>query len=277
MTTASKQSGQKIDAMMEHASIALVQRDYFLAEQLAFECLRSAILAKDYQRAARVINPLQEARRMKRDLAVDAGRVVLISEPIGEQFVPEPGCYFFVPPRVGQEARVLRVRAEQACVPVIVIAREPRTSGGLCPVVSVGPVTARAYVQEPTPPPTSTKGKGNKQTKATTPKQASTATLTAPPAQIVNVFGTFITPDMPWILAACEALGDAAIEQVTSINCFQRVEALYLRLQAFPDHEKLHQRLRQACEESAHQALINPVGARTATKLPGPGDDEQDN
>lgn len=265
MMTAKKLGGEKIDAVMEQASAALVRRDYFLAERLAHECLTNAIAAKDYQRAARVINPLQEARRQKRDMAADTGCVTLIAEPIGELFVPEAGCYLFVPPRVGQEARTLRVRADQAGVPAIVLAREPRTSGGLCPIVSVGPVTARAYVAEPQSPVGQVSIKGKKKAKGTTAG-----------GPVVNAFGTFVRPDVPWLLAACEALGDAAIEQVTSINCFQRVEPLFLRLQAFPDHEKLHQRLREACEASAHEALINPAGARSSTTLPEEEDDDQD-
>nr|MCU0688956.1 hypothetical protein [Phycisphaerales bacterium] len=84
------------------------------------------------------------------------------------------------------------------------------------------------------------------------------------PAPIVNPFGTFITPSLAWMLAAGEALGDAAIEQVSTMNVFQRVDELAQRLAAHPDHEKLHQRLREACEAAAREALINPAGARSA-------------
>lgn len=266
--TARKPVGEHIDALMEQASVALVKRDYFLVERLAGECLTKAIQAKDYARAARIINPLQEARRQKRDMAVDVGKITLMHEPMAETFVPSSGVYLFVPPRVGQEARTLRARADLAGVPVVVLAREPRTQQGQCPIVSVGSITLRAYIDEPVSAPVVIKGKGKSKTKAT-------GAACAEP--IVNVFGTFVVPEMSWILAAGEALGDAAIEQVTTTNCFQRVDELYLRLQSHPDHEKLHQRLREACEASAHEALVNPAGARAATMLPEMEDDEQDN
>jgi hypothetical protein len=267
--TINRTIGEHVDALMDQASEALVRRDYFLAERLAGECLIKALTRKDYQRAARIINPLQEARRQKRDMAWDVGKVTVLVEPISETFVPEAGAYLMVPPRVGQDARVLRARADQAGVPIIILAREPRTSAGRCPIVAVGPATIRAYIDEPTPAPAPapapSSGKGRK-------KAAEPAALV--PAPIVNAFGTFVTPSLAWMLMAGEALGDAAIEQVSTMNIFQRVDELAQRLAAHPDHEKLHQRLREACEAAAREALINPAGARSATALPE--DDQTD-
>src|SRR5689334_10244420 len=63
----------QIDRMMERASTALEAMRYFEAERLASTALRRAHAAADFERMARILLPLQEARRQKRQLAVDSG------------------------------------------------------------------------------------------------------------------------------------------------------------------------------------------------------------
>jgi hypothetical protein len=263
--TARKPAGEHIDALMEQASVALVKRQYFLCERLAAECLTKSLVARDYQRASRVINPLQEARRHKRDLAWDTGRVTLLHEPLVEGFKVEAGCYVLVPPRVGQDARTLRTLADQAEVPVVIVAREPKTSSGQCPVVAIGPVTVRAYVPEPAPAAPAPAPKAKKPAKGKAAPASAPAPAPAP--GLSNAFGAFTAPDRAWVLLASELLGDAAIAQVTVTNPFARAEELHLRLQSHPDHEKLHQRLREACEEAARELLINPDAIKRTTAV----------
>jgi hypothetical protein len=298
--TLKKASHEHVARLMQQAEAALVGRSYFLCERLCVEALGKALASDDYASAARIINPLQEARRHKRDLAWDTGVVRMVHEPLGEHFKPEAGVYFLVPPRVGSEARSIRATADQCEVPVIVVAREPMTGqgpgqwagpsmstrgsgreadmaahassqglGGRCPVVAVGPVTVRAFVAEPGPvlaAPAAATGGGKGRKKQAALNAEAVVEVEAVPGPVVNAFGTFHRPSMQWILAAGEALGDAAIAQVSVTDPLARVEQLMLRLAAHSDHEKLHQRLREACEEAARLVATNPAAARAARR-----------
>lgn len=230
---------------MEEASVALVQRKYFVVERLCAEALRTAIAAEDFERAGRVCMPLLEARRLKRQLAIDSGRVTVVNEAVTESMEIRPGCYIVCPPRVGAEARTIRQMADQAEVPVIVLAREPATRAGLCPIVAVGPITVRAFVPEPPPP--AAPSKPRKSAKPGNPPPP------APPPPAASVFPTFVPPPIEWVLETCEALGDAAIAQSSGATATDLVAELHARLQSCPDHEKLHQRLMEACERAARE------------------------
>lgn len=237
-------SAGRIDSIMEDASAALVQRKYFAVERLCTEALRASIAGEDFERAARICMPLLEARRLKRQLAIDSGRIEVLSEPVVEGMTIHPGCYIVCPPRVGAEARNIRQLADAAEIPVVVIAREPATRAGLCPVVAVGPVTVRAFVAEPAPATAKPAAKGRKGAKA------AAATARSTPE---SIFGAWAPPPIEWVLAASEALGDAAIAQSVAPTAADRACELFARLQACPDHEKLHQRLMEACELAARE------------------------
>lgn len=243
-TFATAVSLSKLDQAMEDASVALVQRKYFAVERICIEALRTAIVAEDFERAARICMPLMEARRLKRQLAIDAAHVEIVKDPVGEGMTIRPGCYVVCPPRVGAEARTIRQLADAAEVPVVVIAREPATRAGLCPIVGVGPITVRAFVTEPMPALVKAAPKARKKSKASAPTP-----MALPPA----VFGPWAPPPIEWILAASEALGDAAIAMSTSPVAADRACELFARLQSCPDHEKLHQRLMEACELAARE------------------------
>ncbi len=60
-----------IDELMERASLALARTDYFGAERTCLRAIARAVAASDWERAARMCLPLQEARRQKRMLAID--------------------------------------------------------------------------------------------------------------------------------------------------------------------------------------------------------------
>lgn len=242
----------KIDALMEQASSALVKRNYFEAERLASSALRRAYTVGDYERMSRIILPLQEARRQKRDLAMDSGKIFVIDAELPQGRTLQPGCYLVSPPRVGVDGRLLRELADERQVPTIVIVREPPSRDGLWPIVAVGPVTVRTKVAPPPPKPLP-KGKPGKKT--TTKKTAATPEA-APHAQPAEPM-----PTSAWFISTSEALGDAAIAQVAAtLPAASRVDALMDRLEAHPDHEKLHQRLAQACRD----ALQEPARKRRA-------------
>ncbi len=70
-------TGVEIDAVMERASIALTDMRYADCERLCLEAFEAAHQQNDYARLARIVLPLQEARRQRRQAAVDAGVFVL--------------------------------------------------------------------------------------------------------------------------------------------------------------------------------------------------------
>jgi hypothetical protein len=226
--------GEKIDRIMEDASKALTGRRYFEAERLCVEAMEAAHTAADYERMARICLPLQESRRLKRQLASDAGNFFVMDDQLPKPQSLQAGCYLVRPPRVGLDGRMLREMADQQEVPVIVVTREPTTRLGQWPVVALGPVTIRAYVDPPVPQP---KKKGKEKLAVATRHEADSPETAIPPVE--------------WFLAACEALGDAAIDSVDPARPpAARVEEFWLRVQAHPDHEKLHQRLADACMDA---------------------------
>lgn len=250
MASSQADKAAKIDAMMEQASRALVARDYFACERLAVGALRRANQEQDFERMARIILPLQEARRLKRQMALDTDRVAIVDSEIPHGKTLVSGCYLVVPPRVGVDGRLIREQADESRVPVVVVVREPTSRDGLWPLVAVGPVTVRAKVAPPAPRPVKPPKKLKAGKKAT---PAPSAPAAAPPAPAPQ------PPSPEWFAKACEELGDAAISQVAAtLPAAARVAALLDRLEAHPSHEKLHQRLEEACRE----AVLEPLRKR---------------
>ncbi len=138
---------------MEAASRALVQRRYFDCERLCVEALERSFIAADYERMARILLPLEEARRQKRDLAFDTRDVFVVDRVVPTGRNLRPGCYLVAPPRVGIDGRLLREAANKKKIPTIVVVREPESRDGMWPVVSIGPVTIRTKVPPPPSPP----------------------------------------------------------------------------------------------------------------------------
>jgi hypothetical protein len=223
-----------IDQTMELASRALVETHYFEAEDLCLRALSKAFATKDYERMARVLLPLQEARRQKRQLATDSGLAFLMSAlPDAADLMP--GCYLFQPPVIGIEVRPLRQAADKREIPTLILTREPLTRSGRWPVVSVGVVSVRAQVDPPYPV-----------QRVETSKTKDDA-IAPPPVE--------------WFMAAAEAIGDAAIAKLVPTEpAAWRVVELMEFLDAFPEHEKMHQRLADACREA--QSAPPPERAR---------------
>jgi hypothetical protein len=217
-------TAQQIDEWMESASSALAETDYFAAEEAALRALLAARRASDFDRMARICLPLQEARRQRVLLATEASPRVRIvdSLPADEHEPVAPGCILVVPMLVAADARRLRERAARQRSPVAVLCAEPVTQTGLLPLAALGQVVVRVKVR--------------------------------PPAQMSR-------PSKAWFLDSMEALGDAAIDEVDPILRGERlVDAFLDRLDAVPDHEKLHQRLADACRAAARESLAQKNG-----------------
>jgi hypothetical protein len=215
---------RKIDELMAKASESLVRTAYFETERMAEKALLMARQDQDYERMARIVLPLQEARRQRLQLALDTGRITLLGTPITEDIRIERGCYLVQPPNVGADARRLRLAAFNHEIPVAVLCREPLTQARLVPVVALGPgSTIRAKVR----PPKSTEH-----------------------------------PDLPWFIESMEALGDFAIETMDStLPATKRIEILIDALDAFPEHENLHQALEAACRDAQRQQAADKTDA----------------
>lgn len=223
-------SNGRIDEIMEQASRALAQTRAIEAETLCLRGLDLAVKASDWERAGRIVLPLQESRRLRRQTATDSGIVRLMESPKQVRQKVEPVCYLFQPPLIAFDARAFREAALRRGVPVFVLTREPMTRDGLWPVSAVSVLTVRTRVRPPA---------------GVTPKDT-------------GVTHDEVTGEIPlsWFEHAAEALGDAAIASVDPKEpAAHRVLDLLERLDAFPEHEKLHQALERACAE----ALLEPA------------------
>jgi len=173
--------------------------------------------------------PLQEARRQRMQLALDSKKIVIVDEPSVEERKIEAKCYLVQPPLVGADARRMRLLALEREIPAMFLCREPKTQLGLCPVVAIGQVTVRTRIDPPK--------KWDK-------------------------------PDLAWYVAACEQLGDAAIETLDrTAEPARQVDALLERLDAVPDHEKLHQVFAEVCKEAAHYYVDSDAPPRATVKV----------
>lgn len=202
---------EQLDNLMERASQALAGIEYLSCEALCLEALGLARESGRYGYYARILLPLQEARRQRRMIAA-AGEVQLGSGEAG--FDPhvwldahEAGCIVLTHPHSAEDAAALdhRARERQQCVEVL-FADNP---------AGAGEWTLRSYAGA-----------------------AVSCTIAAPKDDTVKT---------PWFIAATEKLGDAALADVDdTLTGVARVEALERHLAAFPDHEILHQRLAEA-------------------------------
>jgi hypothetical protein len=225
-----------IDTLMERASQALVACDYFRAAELCERALDKAVASADFERCARAIMPLQEARRQLRHLATDAahepaGIIACKALPRDAKHVPA-GFVLLEPPLVGIDAGRYRELAQRAKAPTMVLVKEPTTKAGLWPIVGVGkgdpfPIVVRTLLAPP---------------QGVDPKAPLANVIAAAPRHAL----------IAWMRGAQESLGDAAIAKVDPAwPADHRVLDFVELLAAVPDHEKLAQAFAASCREAA--------------------------
>lgn len=206
-------SSGNIDELMTQAESALRAGRWFEAERLAQKALSSARRIESWDAMARIVLPLQEARRLRLSKAFDTKRVAIVESPVHDADAVAPGCYLVQPPLVGADARRLRLAALRQEVFAAVICREPLSQLKLCPIVAIGAITIRARVQ--------------------------------PPKNIKK-------PTLEWFIGAMEALGDAAIEALDSgLDLDRQIDHVLACIDSIPDHEKLHQLLGDMCRSAS--------------------------
>jgi len=107
----------RIDELMERASQALVARRYLECERLCTEALRIAREAGQFERLGRIMLPLQECRRQRRQIAADHGVAVFTDERLTPEQILERKAAGFVlltdPPYAEDDARAVRELARQ--------------------------------------------------------------------------------------------------------------------------------------------------------------------
>lgn len=203
---------EQLDAIMEQASRALADMDYLACEALCLDALTESKQAKRFGYYARVLLPLQEARRQRRMIAA-AGDVQLGTGP---GFEPEQwlqgrdaGCIVLTHPHSAEDARTLHEQARRDKQFVEVLFAD----------------SAREYTEW---------------TLRSYDGPAVARTVKAPPSGM--------NPSQ-WFIEATERLGDAALAGVDgTLKGKALVDELESRLRVFPDHELLHQRLADAAK-----------------------------
>lgn len=234
--------GTQIDELMDRASESLVAMRYFESERFGLKALTLAHRALDFERMARITLPLQEARRQKAQLAMDAAAtegVRVVDDPRAR--CKAPGLYLVQPPAIAIETRSLVFDADHRGIPILALTREPLTSIGKWPIVMVnGEVAVRAQV----PPPWALERVDGSPTRDQAPGP----------------------PSVAWFLGASEALGDGAMAQVNpDDHPSYRVEDLLEFLDCHPMHEKLHQMLAESCRAAV--GVPPPETSRRASRL----------
>lgn len=235
------------DQLLEMAVLAAERMQHGPAESYARRALLLTWTDRDYGRLSRVATALCEARRLRREAALEAGGVAVISSPAEARRLSRPGCYLVQPPMVGADARRLREVAEQRRLAVVIVTREPMTRAGLWPVVAVGPVVIRATVPPPYP---------------VSPCQSS-ITHDAPADG-----GWWPVPPAAWFAQATRALGDTALELVRQRHAVtSRVQLLIELIDTLPDDDRLYAELACACLKAMHGARKSQTDARRGADM----------
>jgi len=224
-----------LDEQMERASEALARMDYLTCEARCVQALAEARDRRLWRYYARILLPLQEARRQRRQIAAEGtirlGTGSLGGEPGDWLDQLESGCIVVSPPHGRAEATALWQAARDQRRYVEVLLTDSDLTADAWRVLSF---TGPAITCQRPAPPTSWRD------------QWLAADAVPEPAPA----GESQTP-ADWCLDTIEALGDAAIDKVEARTDAipggeMRVELLEPLLDVVPDHEILHQKLGDA-------------------------------
>lgn len=236
-----------LESIMEPASEALAKMDYLTCEDRCLEALGLAKQAGDWSQYARVLLPLQEARRQRRLIAAEGvirlGTGGLPGDPMDWITRCQAGCVIVTQPHDAGVAEDLihQTQRQRLYVEVLWVDNQPQAHDWM--ITALTGIDSRCSV---TAPPRSWVDRWLQPLGS----QGLTRNDVARGQQ-----GVAITPG-DWFLNACEALGDAALSQVTStLGTLDRVEALERCLAAVTDHEVLHQELAAAARAMQGHAI----------------------
>lgn len=225
----------EIGRLMEAASGALVEMSYLECEALCIQALEAARGAGAWEYVARILLPLQEARRQRRMIAAEGvirlGTTTLTGT--AEQWLERMGrgCIVVTSPHgPGVAAEVLR-KARDGRKYVEVLYADSAPDGGRWRIASFGGPAVSVEVSAP-------------------PAECRDRWLE--PGGGSGSDGGVRAAD--WFLDAMDALGEAAMGTVaasSAAGAVERFERLDACLEVVTDHEILHQRLAEAARGAA--------------------------
>jgi len=212
---------------MEQASQALAELDYPGCEALCLQALAEARARGDWAFYSRVVLPLQEARRQKRQAALDGPITLGTADHAGDALLlidgVRAGCLVLTAPLSPDDADQLDRAARESGRAIEVLFAQPDTDGKYW---AVHTYRGQLYQALRPAPPTEMQG------------------LPLPGQDALP--GSKLTP-AHWFMQASEHLGNAAIAMADEpMDAIERVALLEQALSAVGDHELLHQRLADA-------------------------------
>lgn len=248
---------------MERASVALARMDYLAAEALCLRALQAARAAADWAYYARILMPLQEARRQRRMIAAEGvirlGTARLTQSADRWLDSIDAGCIVVTHPHGAADARALEeaARAQQRYIEVLFADNAPdaemwtlRAHHG--PEVRCDRLAPPTAWQDTWLPPGEP---ADIPSDADDARDADDAESIDDEAEESTASAVAAFTPADWFIDATEALGDAALAQVTALpGRRDRIAQLEQMLQVVTDHEILHQRLGDAARAMAHPA-----------------------
>lgn len=222
-----------IDQIMEQASRSLAEMDYLTCESHCLKALDKAHDTGDWDAYARILMPLQEARRQRRMIAADGsirlGTADLDSPPAHWLEQVQAGCVVVTHPHTMDDARQLDHAARKHHRHIEVLFADNPPAGDTWRVRSFrGPQVEQ---------------------NVTCPPQVWTNNWLAPGETPSGGHDTPTPAD--WFLDAAEAMGNQAVAVVdgdpaAALGSLARIDRLHEMLQVVTDHEILHQKLAEA-------------------------------
>jgi hypothetical protein len=226
-----------LDVTMQRASVALGEMDYLTCETLCLQALSDARRVGDWAYYARVLMPLQEARRQRRLMAAE-GVLRLgttdLRPPVADWVNhARTGCFVVTHPHTADDARALLDALRRGRHHVEVLYADNPADATTWRLTAIeGPATTSDYAAPPSA------------------WRDHWLPAGAPEARVRDAGITRTAGD--WFLDACEALGDAALARLSPDERAD-VDALEPLLAVAPDHEILHQTLAFAARQRARR------------------------
>ena len=123
---------------------------WFKKETISRGRAEEARTSENWMQLACNLEELSDARKSIYEAAKNGKRVQIIdSIELGDE-ISSGGRYLVRPPLVGRDAGILSNTLHASGISAVVLRREPSTSLGLCPIVSLGSgVMVRVQIEEP--------------------------------------------------------------------------------------------------------------------------------
>lgn len=218
----------ELDDIMEQASVALAKMEYLTCESLCLTALSRARGVGDWGYYARILLPLQEARRQRRMIAAEGairlGTTTLTGQPADWLRDARTGCIVVTHPHKADTAHALDAAAREQRLYVEVLFADNAIDAPKWVLRSFRSPRIACEIAAP-------------------PKEWLDRWLAPGGGGVPR--GARTPAD--WFIDATEAIGDAALAQLPpTLSPSERLAALEACLDVVTDHEIIHQRLGDA-------------------------------